>query len=112
MKRTNRARRKEVTFTSEEWEKVVKRAASVSLKPATFIKRAAINCTITVNNYPELSTLLNGLRIIGNNINQLAKKANEINCIYADDYKKLQEEYTELCRILNQFVSTLPSANV
>ncbi|MBR5088399.1 MAG: plasmid mobilization relaxosome protein MobC [Ruminiclostridium sp.] len=107
MKRTNRARRKEVTFTSEEWEKVVKRASSASLKPATFIKRAAINCTITVNNYPELSTLLNGLRIIGNNINQLAKKANEINCIYADDYEKMKGEYEALCLTLNQFVSTL-----
>ena len=32
-------KRKEVLFTPEEWETVVKRANSVSMKPASFIRR-------------------------------------------------------------------------
>ena len=107
MKKNIRARRKEVTYTPEEWEKVVVRAASVSLKPATYIKRMSLNGSVNINNYKEITTLMNALRIIGNNINQLAKKANEINSIYAADYEKMKEEYSEICRTLNQYLSTL-----
>ena len=107
MKNNKRARRKEVTYSPEEWEEVVKRAASLSMKPATYIKNMSLKGEINVYNYTDLTNLLNGLRIIGGNINQLAKKANEINSIYADDYKKLKENYSEICRTLNQFVSTL-----
>ena len=111
MKRTTRGRRKEVTFTLEEWELVVQRAASVSLKPATFIRRISVNGSITVTNFSEVSQLLNGLRIIGSNINQLARKANEINSVYAADYEKMKEDYDTLCRYLNQSLSTLLSTS-
>ena len=47
--------------------------------------------------------------IIGGNINQIAKKANEINSIHAGDIEKLQEEYNSVCHTLNQFLSTLQS---
>ena len=107
MKRATRGRRKEVTFTPEEWELVVRRAASVSLKPATFIRRISVNGSITMTNFTEVSQLLNGIRIIGSNINQLAKKANEINSVYAADYEKMREDYESLCRYLNQSLSTL-----
>ena len=106
MERKLRGKRKEVIFTPEEWELVVQRAASVSLKPATFIKRISVNGSITVTDFSEVSRLLNGLRIIGSNINQLAKKANEINSVYAADYKKMKEDYDTLCRYLNQLLST------
>ncbi len=36
------------------------------------------------------------------NINQLAKKANEINSIYAKDYENFKKEYEKICRTLNQ----------
>jgi hypothetical protein len=52
---------------------------------------------------------MNALRIIGSNINQIAKKANEINSIHAGDIEKLQEEYNSVCHTLNQFLSTLQS---
>ena len=112
MERKLRGKRKEVIFTPEEWELVVQRAASVSLKPATFIRRISVNGSITVTDFSEMSRLLNGLRIIGSNINQLAKKANEINSIYAADYEKMKGDYESLCRYLNQSLSTHLSTSV
>lgn len=44
---------------------------------------------------------MNALRIIGGNINQIAKKANEINSIHAGDIEKLQEEYNSICHTLD-----------
>ena len=49
------------------------------------------------------------MRIMGNNINQIAKKANEINSIYSDDVEKIKKIQEELCHILNLYVSTLTS---
>jgi hypothetical protein len=60
----------------------------------------------------EFAPYLNGMRIISNNINQIAKKANETNSIYAEDVEKLQSEVNELCRILNLCVSMLQSTKV
>ena len=65
-----------------------------------------------MTNFSEVSRLLNGLRIIGSNINQLAKKANEINSVYAADYKKMKEDYDCLCRYLNQSLSIHQSTDV
>ena len=52
---------------------------------------------------------MKALRIIGTNINQLVKKANEINSIYAEDVEKLRKENEKICHTLNQFLFALPS---
>ena len=57
----------------------------------------------------EVTPVMNALRIIGTNINQIAKKANEINSIYAGDIEYLKENYEDICHTLNLFLSTLPS---
>lgn len=64
---------------------------------------------INVIDLNEVTPVMNALRIIGNNINQIAKKANEINSIYAGDIEDLKENYEDICHTLNLFLSTLPS---
>ena len=59
--------------------------------------------------FQSFTPVVNTLRIIGTNINQITKKANEINSIYADDFKKFQEDYANLCHTLNRFLSTIQS---
>ena len=57
----------------------------------------------------QYAALLRELSAIGNNINQIARKANETNSIYADDIATMRGDVAELCRMLNQFLSDLPS---
>ena len=52
---------------------------------------------------------MNALRIIGRNINQITKKANETHSVYADDVAKLHKEVEALSRTLSQLVFTAPS---
>ena len=75
----------------------------------TYIKRISLNGKINVIDLNEVTPVMNALRIIGNNINQIAKKANEINSIYAGDIEDLKENYEDICHTLNLFLSTLPS---
>ena len=60
----------------------------------------------------EIAPLINGMRIISQNINQIAKKANETNNIYAEDVEILRKDVTELSRTVNVSLSTLLSRKV
>lgn len=102
-------RRKEIVYTVEEWKEIGEKAKACRLKTATFIRAMSLNGEVYVVDLKELSRLLNGMRIISNNINQVARKANETNNIYAGDVEILRKEVTELSRTVNLWLSTVTS---
>ena len=51
---------------------------------------------------------MKALRIIGANINQLVKKANETHNVYAADVENLRKEVDAISHTLNQYLFTLP----
>lgn len=109
MRKYKQVQRKEVVYSLDEWKLIEERAASLLMKTGTFIKRMSLDGHITYFNMSEVGEVMKALRIIGANINQIAKKANEINSIYAEDIEKLRKENEEICHTLNQFLSALPS---
>ncbi len=109
MRKYKKVKRKEIIFNLDEWQKIEQQAAAVSLKTGVYIRRMALEGQIHYYNTKDVAPVMNALRIIGNNINQIAKKANEINSIYAEDIENLRKENAEICHTLNQFLSTLPS---
>ena len=100
-------RRKEIVYTAEEWKQIEKKAAKCHLKTATFIRAMSLDGAVTVVDLKELAPLLNGMRIISNNVNQVAKKANKLNNIYAEDVDILRNEVQSLCRTVSQWLSTV-----
>ena len=67
-------RRKEKVYTAEEWKEIEEKAKACRLKTATLIRAMSLNGEVYVVDLKELSRLLNGMRIISNNINQVARK--------------------------------------
>lgn len=112
MRKYKQVKEKKITFDMNEWAEVERRAAACHTKTTAFIRHMAVRGEAHFYDMKDLAPLLNGLRIISNNINQIAKKANEINSIYAKDVEKLKGDMDEICRMLNTFVSTLPSTKV
>jgi hypothetical protein len=80
------------------------------LKTATFIRAMSLNGEVNVIDLKELAPLLNGMRVISRNINQIAKKANETNNIFSSDVQKLKGDVAELCRTVNLWLSTVTSS--
>lgn len=109
MRKYKQVQRKEVIYSLDEWKLIEERAASVLMKTGTFIKRMSLDGHITYFNMYEVGEVMKALRIIGANINQIARKANEINSIYVEDIEKFRKENEEICHTLNQFLSALPS---
>ena len=109
MRKYKQVKRKEVVFNLDEWKAIEEKAELLSMKTGTFIKRMSLEGQITCYTAKNVAPVMNALRIIGNNINQIAKKANETNNIYAEDIEKIRKENLLLCHTLNQFLSALPS---
>ena len=102
-------RRKEIVYTTQELDEIERKAADCHLKTATYIRSKSLSGDIYVYDMKEIAPLLNGLRIISKNVNQIAKKANETNNIYAADVKKLKGDVSQVCLTVNQWLSTLTS---
>ena len=111
MRKYKLVKEKKITFPLEEWQEVERRAAALSMK-TTYIRQISVNGQITYYNVKEVAPIINALRIIGGNINQIAKKANEINNVYAGDVVILKESYDKVCHTLNLFLSALQSTEV
>ena len=102
MRKYKQVKEKKVTYSLPEWAEVEKRAAELSLKTGTYIKRISVSGQITYYNVQDTDKVVNALRIIGGNINQIAKKANEINSVTAEDVEKLKGDYDEICLMLSK----------
>ena len=109
MRKFKEVKHKEIIYSLSEWKQIEKAAAKVSMQTSEYIRRMSLDGEIKYLNMEGVTPVINAMRIMGNNINQIAKKANEINSIYADDVEKLKEIQEGLCHILNLYVSTLTS---
>lgn len=102
-----KGQRKEVLFKDDEWEIVKAKAERMNLSTTRYIVKMSLNGDSAQNSISELAELSQQLSRIGNCINQLARKANTINNIYAEDYERMREEYTNLCLLLKRKISML-----
>ena len=105
-------RRKEIVYSAEEWSQIEEKAKACHLKTATYIRAMSLDGSIFVYDMKELAPLLNGMRIISNNVNQVARKANETCSIYAADVEKLKGAVAELCHTVNLWLSTVTSSKL
>ena len=104
--------RKEIDFEIKDWEKIEQKAKACHTDTTKYLRSVIRNAKPIFYEMKKIAPLLNGMRIISSNINQIAKKANETNNITADDVEKLRNEVESLSHILNQSLSTLQSKKV
>ncbi len=107
MRKYKQVKEKKITYTLDEWKIIEERATAVMMKTGTYIKRISVDGQIRYYSVGDISQVMNALRIIGNNINQIAKKANETHSLYKEDIEKLKSEVDSLCQSLSQLTFTV-----
>ena len=112
MRKYKQVKEKKVTFDMQEWAEVERRAAACLTKTGTYIRHMAVHGQMIFYDMEKFVPVLNGMRIISNNINQIARKANETNSIYAGDVEKLKENVLNLCHMLSRNPFTERSTRV
>ena len=105
-------KRKELTFDLNDWEKIEQRAEACHTDTTKYLRTMILNREPVFYDMKEIAPLLNGMRIISHNINQVARKANETNNITYEDVEKLRKEVEQLCRTVSTSLSILLSAKV
>ena len=108
LRKNKQIKRKEIIFELDEWAKIEEGANKLGITTSDYIRNMTLNGNILHTDFSKVAPLMNAMRTISNNINQIARKANETNSIYESDVLMLKEENAAVCRSLNQFLSTLP----
>lgn len=98
-----------VYFDEDDFKVVKGNAGKAKLDISKFIRKMTLEGEVAVYDFKSAHELVYEINKIGVNVNQLARKANEIHSIYKSDIDKLQQEYEDLCHMLNQFLLDLPS---
>ena len=106
MRKYKQVKEKKVTYDLDEWEEVERRARKMKMKTGTYIKRISVDGKVEYCDLGDIAPLVKEVSAIGVNVNQIARKANELNSIYAGDFEKMKELMESLCRILSSFAST------
>lgn len=100
--------RKAVYFGESDWEIVERKAKKAKMQDTTkYIRKMAIEGEIAVYDFKTAHELIYEIHKIGVNVNQLSRKANEINNIYKADLDQLKGEYESLCHMINRFLLDL-----
>lgn len=100
MRKYKQVKEKKITFDMKQWAEVERRADACNKTTTSFIRDKAVSSEVRVLDLKGLAPLINGMRTISNNINQIARKANETNNLYAGDVEKLRKEVECLSRVL------------
>ena len=112
MRKTKQIKRKEIIFELDEWARIEQAAQSLNLKTSEYIRSMTLHGNVVQIDLSQVAPLVNGMRTISNNINQIARKANETHSVHAVDVMQMRNEVTELCRLLNLCLSALQSKRV
>ena len=105
-------KRKELTFDLSDWEKIERRAEACHTDTTKYLRRMILDREPIFYDMKNVAPMINGMRTISRNINQIAKKANETNTLNAEDYETLRKEVESLFRTVNLSLSTLLSRKV
>ena len=109
MRKYKLVKEKKVVYSLDEWTVIEHRAAKLAMKTGTYIKRISVDGEIKCYSVGDMAAVMNALRIIGGNINQIAKKANETHSADAGTVEELRKEVDALSRTLSQLVFTAQS---
>lgn len=101
---TNRGKRKEIAFKEDEWKIVEEKAKELNIDTTKYIKRMAVNGYIITYNLDKINDLIYEVNKIGININQVAKKANEIDNIYKKDIDELMNRLEQVYSLLGEYI--------
>ena len=109
-KQANRSRnvRLQITATEEEAALIRARMAEMGVvNMGAYARKMMLDgCHVTLD-LTDIREMTAQLSRIGNNINQIAKRANETRSIYASDFEDLKRGYSEIWDAAKQILSKL-----
>lgn len=100
-----RFRDKEVKFfvTENELEMIDQKAAVAELDRSKYLRKMAIEGYIIKRDFSQVEQLVYEINRIGNNINQVARHANEMEHVTKDEIKGLRKQLDTVYKQIEKF---------
>ena len=96
----------------QERDLIDKRMAQIgTANMAAYLRKMAIDGYVLRLELPELKEMVSLLRRCGNNLNQIAKRANETGRIYTEDLEDLSERLDRIWESTRQIMTALAQVN-
>lgn len=106
----NRNRNIAINFrvTKEEKEQILKRMQSINMNNQTlYFRKIATQGYIVNIDMSGIKTIVELLRISSNNLNQITKRVNSTNHIYADDLEDLKQNHYKIVDEINKMIHVM-----
>ena len=106
----NRERTHQFTLRlSEDENRILEAKMKLNNDPSKsyVLRKLIVESDLYEIDYREFRDIATQLAKIGNNINQIAKRANETRSIYQTDIDELKKEFKEICRLQESMQSKL-----
>lgn len=103
-----RSKRIELRVTAEELRQIHEHMQETGISSLTaYMIRMAIHGYVIKMDLADLKELLRLMQILGNNLNQYAKKANETGSIYHEDIEELRTAQKEILQEMRKVLEKL-----
>jgi Trp operon repressor len=99
----NKSSKIEIRVTENELELIDKKAEVVELNRSQYIRKMAIEGYIIKRDFSQVEQLVYEVNKIGNNINQIARRANELEHVSLDDMKYLKKQLDGIYSQIEKF---------
>ncbi len=97
-----------IKMTQEELDAIDEKMANANIHNRSgFIRKMAIDGLLIQLDMPELKEIGRLLGITANNVNQIAKKANETDNIYGDDIADVSDKFDDIRRQFGELLQAL-----
>lgn len=103
----NKTVTKNVRFSPEEMDAIKAKAKALNMTTSKYIQTLVIDGQILKLCVPEYYNTIKELHRVGALLNQITRRLNETGSFYYDDMQNIKEEHENLCRMLNEYLSTL-----
>lgn len=96
-----------IRLNDEEYEVIKKRAEKLNMRFAVYVRHIAVQGEMKCFDLAEHREVTRPFRMIGNELNQIAKKANETGEVTAKAVEEVREQYARLEKVFEKYLRPL-----
>lgn len=96
-----------IRLNSDEYEVIQKKAEKMNMRVAVYVRQMAVQGQLVTYDLADFRETTRPFRSIGNELNQIAKKANETGEVTAKAVDEIREQYARLEKVFEKYLRPL-----
>ena len=99
-----------IRFNDTEWEHICEQADLLKMKKSSYVRECAKAHYVLMIDQGDMNGIIQAIRALSNNVNQIARRTNSTGRIYSQDITMTKECVNEIWQLLNYIQSAVQCA--